>query len=57
LRTYNGEKVAGEPQGRVIFTCKDATHPWLRETVADSEAEELICREWNGRNHMVRTYR
>jgi hypothetical protein len=40
-----------------IFTCKDATHPWLKETAANSEAEELSCREWNGRNHMVRTYR
>jgi hypothetical protein len=27
------------------------------ETVANSEAEELSCREWNGRNYIVRTYR
>jgi hypothetical protein len=40
-----------------IFTCKDATHPWLKETAANSEAEELGYREWNGRNHIARTYR
>ncbi|GHV41816.1 hypothetical protein AGMMS49546_18590 [Spirochaetia bacterium] len=38
-----------------IFTCKDSTHPWLKETVANSEPEEWRRREWNGRRHMVYT--
>jgi hypothetical protein len=40
-----------------IFTCKDTTHPWLAETVSQSEGEELSRREWNGRHHVVYTWR
>jgi hypothetical protein len=34
-----------------IFTCKEATHPWITETVANSYLEEASRREWNGRHH------
>lgn len=40
-----------------IFTCKDSTHPWLKETVANSEPGEWTRREWDGRRHMVYTCR
>jgi hypothetical protein len=40
-----------------IFTCKDTTHRWLKETMDNSEREELTHREWNGRYHMVYNYR
>jgi hypothetical protein len=40
-----------------IFTCKDTTHRWLKETVENSEVRELKYREWNGRYHLVYTYR
>ena len=40
-----------------IFTCKDSSHPWLRETVANSEKEERTRREWNGRAHLAYIYR
>jgi hypothetical protein len=40
-----------------IFTREGSAHKWLNETVANSEAEELICREWNGRDRIVYTCR
>ncbi|MHB9292520.1 hypothetical protein Holit_01618 [Hollandina sp. SP2] len=40
-----------------IFTCKDTTYPWLRETVSNREGAELSRREWNGRHHVAYTYR
>jgi hypothetical protein len=40
-----------------IFTCKDSTHPWLRETVEHSEKGEVSRREWKSRYHLVYTYR
>jgi hypothetical protein len=40
-----------------IFTCKDSSHPWLAETVKNSYLEETSRREWNGRHHLVYTYR
>jgi hypothetical protein len=40
-----------------IFTCKPTSHPWLTETVENSVLEEKIESKWNGRNHMVSTYR
>jgi hypothetical protein len=40
-----------------IFTCKDDSHPWLAETVKNSYLEETSRREWNGRHHLVYTYR
>jgi hypothetical protein len=40
-----------------IFTCKDTTHPWLHETVKNSEMGEWSHREWNGRYHLVYTCR
>jgi hypothetical protein len=40
-----------------IFTCKDTTHRWLKDTVSNSGGEELTRREWNGRHHVVYTYR
>ncbi|MHB9293252.1 hypothetical protein Holit_02373 [Hollandina sp. SP2] len=40
-----------------IFTCKDTTNPWLRETVSNHEGAELSRREWNGRHHVVYTWR
>jgi hypothetical protein len=40
-----------------IFTCKDSTHLWLRETVEHSEKGEVSRREWKGRYHLVYTYR
>jgi hypothetical protein len=40
-----------------IFTCKPASHPWLRETVENSYLEEKTRREWNGRHHLVYRYR
>jgi hypothetical protein len=35
-----------------IFTCKDTSHPWLHETVGNSEMGEWSHREWNGRHHL-----
>jgi hypothetical protein len=40
-----------------IFTCKSASHPWLSETVEHSYMSEVSKREWNGRNHLVYTYK
>jgi len=40
-----------------IFTCKDTSHPWIAETVANSFLEEHTRREWNGRHHLRYTYR
>jgi hypothetical protein len=40
-----------------IFTCKPDSHPWLTETVAYSYLQETSNREWNGRNHLVYTYK
>ena len=40
-----------------IFTCKDDSHPWLAETVENSYLQETSKREWNGRHHIVYTYR
>ena len=40
-----------------IYTCKEKTHQWLYETVKNSEAGEWRKREWNGRHHLVYTYR
>jgi hypothetical protein len=40
-----------------IFTCKDSTHPGLKETVDNSEGGEVSHREWNGRYHLMYTYR
>ena len=40
-----------------ICTCKDDSHPWLAETVKNSFLEETSKREWNGRHHLVYTYR
>jgi hypothetical protein len=39
-----------------IFTCKDTSHPWIAETVANSFLEETSRREWNGRHHLTYTY-
>jgi hypothetical protein len=45
-------------QGIVLsFTCKDTMHQWLKETVDNSEVQELRHREWNGRYHVVYTCR
>jgi hypothetical protein len=40
-----------------IFTCKETTHPWLAETVSQSEGEELKCRKWKGWHNVVYTWR
>jgi hypothetical protein len=40
-----------------IFTCKEDSHPWLTETVKNSYLQETSRREWNGRHHLVYTYR
>ena len=40
-----------------IFTCKEDSHPWLTETVANSYLQETSRREWNGRHHLTYTYR
>jgi hypothetical protein len=39
-----------------ILTCKPASHPWLTETVENSDRNEVTKRDWNGRNHLVYTY-
>jgi hypothetical protein len=39
-----------------IFTCKDASHPWVKEQFEYSEPETCTRREWNGRNHLEYRY-
>ena len=42
-----------------IFTCKPGTYKWITETVEHPliTSEVKRVREWNGRNHLVYTYR
>jgi hypothetical protein len=40
-----------------IFTCKEDSHPWVTETVKNSYLEETSMREWNGRHHLIYTYK
>ncbi|MDR1251625.1 MAG: hypothetical protein LBK62_05600, partial [Treponema sp.] len=40
-----------------IFTCKEASHPWLTETVGNSYLHESRRRVWNGRHHLEYRYR
>jgi hypothetical protein len=39
------------------MTCKEASHPWLTETVQNSYLEESTRRVWNGRHHLEYRYR
>ena len=40
-----------------IFTCKETTHSWLNETVANSVKESTTDRQWDGRTHVEYRYR
>jgi hypothetical protein len=40
-----------------IFTCKEESHPWIAEQIANGELENKTVREWNGRNHLEYRYR
>jgi hypothetical protein len=40
-----------------IFTCKPASHPWLRETVEYSFLEEKVIKKWNKNHRQAITYR
>jgi hypothetical protein len=39
-----------------IFTCKDDSHPWIKEQFEYSQPERWVRREWNGRNHLEYRY-
>jgi hypothetical protein len=39
-----------------IFTCKDESHPWIAEQIANGEMETYRRREWNKRNHLEYRY-
>jgi hypothetical protein len=54
---YNTCKAVLDAEYHFIFTCKEASHPWLSETVRNSFLEERRKREWNGRTYLVYTCR
>jgi hypothetical protein len=39
-----------------IFTCKDETHPWVVEQVANWDTHSLTKRVWDGRRHLCYQY-
>jgi hypothetical protein len=39
-----------------LFTCKDESHPWIAEQVANTLMSRHTRREWNGRNHLEYRY-
>jgi len=39
-----------------IFTCREESHPWIAEQVANSYPQTHKKRKWNGRNHMEYRY-
>ena len=40
-----------------IFTCKDGSHPWIAEQIANWDMESHSVRKWNGRNHLEYRYK
>ncbi|MDR0909981.1 MAG: hypothetical protein LBM77_09480, partial [Spirochaetaceae bacterium] len=39
-----------------IFTCKDESHPYIKEQTEDAPFEEHRRTEWNGKNHLEHRY-